>query len=341
MKKNYFFLLALLALCTANLNAQTTLIDLSESSYDSANTAGIDSDLGVHPHWDTNGNWSSSFTTTTITGNSNWKRAVYQTAITATDGQYISAKARIKLGNNDQDFLNAENFLLMAFSIHKDAATGPATTDREGVVIQSSTVGDNEVRLNGGGAANFSNKPKVSMADKNTYEVTFELHVGADAASSSIKAKITNVGSNETSLVEQSAMGINQSVYDAVKGSGVYLLFYSYNPFQGSGSGVDYNINYVGLVNQIEFTVSSSEVLSTKKFNSFEFSTFPNPVKNNLYISSKETINNAEIFNLLGKRVLSSNNITSYLDVSSLSKSIYILKLTSDKGVSTSRFVKQ
>ena len=341
MRKKYTILFAFIAMFTLSFNAQTTIIDLSDSSYDPANTAGIDSDLVAHPDWDTNGNWKSSYATTSFTGNSNWKRAVYQTPLTATSGQFVSAKARVKLGNNDQNFLNAENFMLMAFSIHKAAATGPQTADREGVVIQSSAVADNEVRLNGGGAANFANKPKVTMADKNTYEVIFELHVGADAASSSIKAKITNIGSAVTSTVEKSALGINQSVYDAVTGTGVYLLFYSYNPFQGAGGGVDYNINYISVTNQIELNISSTEVLSTEKFNAFEFNTYPNPVKDQLFINSKETINKVEVFNLLGKKVLSVNDVKGAVEVSSLSKSIYILKLTSDKGVSTKRFVKQ
>ena len=66
---------------------------------------------------------------------------------------------------------------------------------------------------------------------------------------------------------------------------------------------------------------------------------YPNPVENKLFINSKETLNKVEIFNLLGKKVLSTTN-TKSIDVSSLSKSVYLVKISSDKGISTKKLVK-
>ena len=77
---------------------------------------------------------------------------------------------------------------------------------------------------------------------------------------------------------------------------------------------------------------------SVKNYNSFEFSMFPNPVKDVLNITTQENLEKVEVFNLLGKKVLSAN--TKNVDVSSLSKSVYLVKLTSDKGVSTKKLVK-
>lgn len=105
----------------------------------------------------------------------------------------------------------------------------------------------------------------------------------------------------------------------------------NYFPEGGSGWGTKKDI----IIEIVEAT------LSTDKFNSFEFKTYPNPVEDRLFISSKENIQSAEIFNLLGKKVLSLNNFENSINVSSLSKSVYILKLTSDQGVSTKRFVKK
>ncbi|MCL7752667.1 T9SS type A sorting domain-containing protein [Polaribacter sp. Z022] len=105
----------------------------------------------------------------------------------------------------------------------------------------------------------------------------------------------------------------------------------NYIPAGGSGWGTKIDII-------IEIVAAT---LSTEKINSFEFNTYPNPVENNLFINSQEKIQSAEVFNLLGTKVLSLNNVQGSLDVSSLSKSIYILKLTSDKGISTKRFVKK
>ncbi|TXG35146.1 T9SS type A sorting domain-containing protein [Seonamhaeicola maritimus] len=87
--------------------------------------------------------------------------------------------------------------------------------------------------------------------------------------------------------------------------------------------------------------VSQSSTLSTDNKNAFEFAVYPNPVKNVLHINTLEAIEKVEVFDLLGKSVLSQYNVMDQVDVSALNKSLYILKLTSDKGVSTKKFVKE
>jgi hypothetical protein len=87
--------------------------------------------------------------------------------------------------------------------------------------------------------------------------------------------------------------------------------------------------------------LQSTTTLSTNDKNAFEFSMYPNPVKDVLNINTKEPLEKVEVFNLLGKSVLSVSNVTKSIDVSALSKSLYIVKLTSQNGVSTKKFVKQ
>jgi len=79
---------------------------------------------------------------------------------------------------------------------------------------------------------------------------------------------------------------------------------------------------------------------SVNSFNAFEFSMSPNPASNFLNINSQENLEKVEIFNLLGKKVLTSQNVMNSIDISSLSKSVYLVKLTSDKGVSTKKLLK-
>lgn len=321
-------------------NSQDTVIDFSDTSYSEAVHAGVETNLNVHPNWGSHNSWSaSSNNNSIILASTNWKRAVYQLPFSGADGDVLSVTIRVKLGNDDQAFLNPENFLLISLSTISDYTVGPAITDREGVVIQSTNAADNELILNGGGMANFTNKPTISMADKSTYEITFELYIKENAANSYIKARITNIGSGETSETETSAQGINDGVYNAVTSSGVYLLLYSYNPFQGS-VGVDYYINYIDIPGTITISKSTTGVLNTQKFNNFDFSLFPNPVKNELNINSKEKINSIEIYNVLGKKVLTSKNVSKNIDISSLSKSVYLVKVFTDKGISTKKLVK-
>ncbi|MGA9638701.1 T9SS type A sorting domain-containing protein [Flavobacterium sp.] len=83
-----------------------------------------------------------------------------------------------------------------------------------------------------------------------------------------------------------------------------------------------------------------ASALSNKDFNSFTSSIYPNPVKDVLNINTQESIQKIEVLDILGKTVLT-NKGENTVDVSSLNNGIYFLKLTSDKGVSTNKFVKK
>jgi hypothetical protein len=83
--------------------------------------------------------------------------------------------------------------------------------------------------------------------------------------------------------------------------------------------------------------------LSTDKNNIVNVSLYPNPAKGTLNISAKNTIESATIYNVLGKKVKSFtvNAKTSSLDVSGLSRGIYILKYTANNAVGSTKFVKE
>lgn len=73
------------------------------------------------------------------------------------------------------------------------------------------------------------------------------------------------------------------------------------------------------------------------------FSMYPNPATNRLNISAKETIQNADIFNVLGKKVMSLeiNKTTESIDVSSLNSGIYLVKYNVNGTTGTAKFIKQ
>ncbi len=69
---------------------------------------------------------------------------------------------------------------------------------------------------------------------------------------------------------------------------------------------------------------------------------YPNPVQNRLFIALEEDkITKANIFDLSGKLVNSIINNSKSIDVSDLNNGVYILKAVTEKGIITSRFVKQ
>ena len=82
-------------------------------------------------------------------------------------------------------------------------------------------------------------------------------------------------------------------------------------------------------------SVNNNELLS--------FSMYPNPASNRLNISAKETIQNAQIFNILGKKVMSFdiNKNSESIDVSSLASGIYLIKYQLNDATGTAKFIKE
>jgi hypothetical protein len=72
-------------------------------------------------------------------------------------------------------------------------------------------------------------------------------------------------------------------------------------------------------------------------------SMYPNPASDRLNISAKETIQNADIFNVLGKKVMSLdiNKNSESIDVSNLTSGIYLVKYNVNGTTGTAKFVKQ
>lgn len=94
-------------------------------------------------------------------------------------------------------------------------------------------------------------------------------------------------------------------------------------------------------IDDVEITCTSCAPLSTEDHSAFEFAMYPNPVKNVLNINTQEPLQKIEVTDLLGRTVLSKGNVSKSIDVSSLIKGVYILKLTSEKGISTKKIIKE
>jgi len=86
-----------------------------------------------------------------------------------------------------------------------------------------------------------------------------------------------------------------------------------------------------------------SSVLSINSFEKFKIYLTPNPVKSYLKIEnfSTENIFSGEIFNTLGKKVLSFKNLSTQLDVQFLSKGIYFIKIFTENGIFAAKFIKE
>jgi len=84
--------------------------------------------------------------------------------------------------------------------------------------------------------------------------------------------------------------------------------------------------------------------LSTKDFSSSSFALFPNPAKDMITIksSTSEEISSVQVFDLLGKEVLNSKLVEDNVNLSTLSKGVYMLKINSISGkTATKKIIKE
>ncbi|SDR70799.1 Por secretion system C-terminal sorting domain-containing protein [Polaribacter sp. KT25b] len=342
MKKIYFTLL-ISFLFVASISAQTTIYNstFDEASYDDA---GVVADLNAHADWlaghfNNASTWVSNADADLISTGANFAYSLLSsTPITGASGDVITIRTVYRVGNDDQPFNTDETFGTAAGDVNMFVSglspnNAPASSDlgqlRDGVLFKSVQTGS--VELTSSGGSSFATNPSISTADKAAYEIIFEYTLGDDAASTTKSARLTNIGSSVASTTETST-GIKQEIYDALTGSGAYFFNWALGFYTKGNSTI--NALYQ---NSLTITKNGA-VLSTKGFNNFHFSMSPNPVNDVLTINTKETLKKVEIFNLLGKRVLSSTKNS--VDVSSLSTSVYLVKISSDKGVSTKKLIK-
>ncbi len=92
------------------------------------------------------------------------------------------------------------------------------------------------------------------------------------------------------------------------------------------------------------YVLEGSTALANTNFNNSEFSLFPIPTKNilNIKINNSSTMKNAQVYDLAGKLILNSEVSNTALNVESLTKGTFILKVTDTKGkVYSQKFSKE
>jgi len=98
-----------------------------------------------------------------------------------------------------------------------------------------------------------------------------------------------------------------------------------------------------GEVGMTTITISNQSLSVNESNLSSQISIYPNPVQNELFIDLNNLkVTKMSILDYSGRLVKSTtNNTTNHIDVSDLHQGIYILKVSTDYGISTRRFVKK
>ncbi|WP_239000285.1 family 16 glycosylhydrolase [Hyunsoonleella ulvae] len=92
-------------------------------------------------------------------------------------------------------------------------------------------------------------------------------------------------------------------------------------------------IDYVRVYQNLGLSVNESE--------SGLFKIFPNPANETLHIASKHNVDKIEIYTLLGNKVLIKDHPMNSLDISNLTKGIYLLMIYSKSKIETIKLIKQ
>ncbi|MBP5395927.1 MAG: T9SS type A sorting domain-containing protein [Bacteroidales bacterium] len=105
---------------------------------------------------------------------------------------------------------------------------------------------------------------------------------------------------------------------------------------QTSGTGFAINEGTPILIWEYHANVSVKEAKEVQ-----DVTIYPNPVQNNLFVRTNGAeIQRIEVMDLLGKTTTVQNNAET-LDMSSFKAGIYLIRITTDKGISTQKIVKQ
>lgn len=132
----------------------------------------------------------------------------------------------------------------------------------------------------------------------------------------------------------------DDNIWEPIESPGVYF----YNSFGFALNG----IGYIGLgsIDDLDLNPSSHiwrmdpALLSTSEENAIDVSVFPNPVTDVLFIESNTPVKEATIYTVLGQEVMLNTIENNQLDVSSLSKGVYLIQMTTNEGVFTQKLIK-
>ena len=94
---------------------------------------------------------------------------------------------------------------------------------------------------------------------------------------------------------------------------------------------------------EVIVTMTPPQTASIDRLKKYDFSFGPNPTEDLIYLSASKNIGNVEIFNLVGQKSLSTDLRASKgtLDISNLSRGIYIMNVAIDKNVGTYKLIKR
>lgn len=144
-------------------------------------------------------------------------------------------------------------------------------------------------------------------------------------------------GTPSKSIVRLNANGVLDTTFNLGSGFDNYILSLAQQS-DGKILAVGGFEKYNGL-NANKIVRLNSEQLSTENFSLAKPTIYPNPANEKLFLVLNEALTGYEIFDFSGKKIRVGNTKT--VDVSSLPKGIYLIKVNTEKTTSSHKFIKE
>lgn len=212
----------------------------------------------------------------------------------------------------------------------------------EGATITPAMVGKYvhyRIRFENTGTANAENIVVKDMIDTNKFDISTLIPL---TGSHPYYTKIDSAGKVE--FIFQNI----QLPFDDAHNDG-YIVFKIKtkptlvlgNTFSNSAS-IYFDYNFPIVTNTATTTVANALSIQDVDFDN-HFSLSPNPAQNVLNIHAKENfkILSVRIYNMVGQLILVTSNPDQAIDVSGMKTGAYFIKIISDKGTTSGKFVKQ
>ena len=200
-------------------------------------------------------------------------------------------------------------------------------------------VANNPIVLN----ATTSTNPQCSGSDTQATEGAFTLGYNYTFQTIGTDVKITfELLDNKVGLVAF----LRQSPSNEIQMTNVSAQIFTYTiTGQTPGATINYAVKFafsggLAVTRYVSYVVGNNcgalGLETTSDLNQFSF---PNPANNFLTISSNFTIDKVEIYNLIGNRVIECTSDTNNIDISSLSKGVYLVTVYSGTQKSVKKLI--
>ena len=208
-----------------------------------------------------------------------------------------------------------------------------------------------EINLALGDANNPNNDPttyKYIMG-----EILFSNQIPAQVGGGDTEiSDIISTNSNDFELKAKALRAVDNN-YDCNKPSGNQFKVIRFSLlYQGTiaenDSGIEFSIFATDhgaappVTEEILIKMIPPQTASIDKLMKYDFSFGPNPSDNFIYLSANKSIGKVEVFNLVGQKSLSTNlrGTKGTLDISNLSRGVYIMNVAIDKNIGTYKLIK-